>query len=69
MLFPRSQNSDCGREHTGRQRWKVLMLISKLVENRAARYIACDCHAHLISKAGSVIINKSSSPDFKWSGV
>ncbi len=22
-------------------------------EHRAGRYIACDCHAHLVSKAGS----------------
>ncbi len=39
------------------------------VGTRAAWYIACDCHAHLISKAGSVIINKSPSPVFKWSGI
>ncbi len=28
-----SQNSDHGRENIGRQRWKLLMLISKSVEN------------------------------------
>ncbi len=33
--------------------------------NRAARYIACNWHAHLVSKAGSVIIYKSPSPVFK----
>ncbi len=37
--------------------------------SRAARNIACDYHAHLVSKAGSVIINKSPSPVFKWSGI
>ncbi len=35
----------------------------------AGRYIACDCHAHLVSKAGSVISGKSPSPAFKWSGI
>ncbi len=39
------------------------------VGTRAARYIACDCRAHLVSKAGSVIINKSPSTVFKWSGI
>ncbi len=33
---------------------------------RAARYIACDSHAHLISKDGSVISRKSPSAVFKW---
>ncbi len=37
------------------------------VENRAARYIACDSHAHLVSKDGSVISRKSPSAVFKWS--
>ncbi len=37
--------------------------------NRAARYIACNWHAHLVSKAGSVIIHKSPSPVFKWNGI
>ncbi len=32
---------------------------------KAARYIACDCHAHLLSKAGSVIINKISITCFQ----
>ncbi len=32
---------------------------------RAGRYIACDDHAHLVSKAGSVIGTKSPSPVFK----
>ncbi len=30
---------------------------------------ACDCHAQFISKAGSVIIGKSPSPAFRWSGI
>ncbi len=34
----------------------------KLVMSRAARYIACDSHVHLISKDGSVISRKSPSP-------
>ncbi len=40
--------------------WILLILI------RAAGYIACDCHAYLISKAGSVISNKSPSRAFRW---
>ncbi len=36
---------------------------------RAARYIACDCHVHLVSKAGSMISNKSPSRAFRWSGI
>ncbi len=36
--------------------------------NSAGRYIACDCHAHLVSKTGYVIIGKSPSRVFKWSG-
>ncbi len=36
---------------------------------RAARYIACDSHAHLVSKDGSAISRKSPSPVFKWSGI
>ncbi len=32
---------------------------------RAARYITIDCRAHLISKDGSVISRKSSSPAFR----
>ncbi len=35
----------------------------------AARYIACDCHVHLVSKAVSVISGKSPSPVFRWSGI
>ncbi len=31
--------------------------------------IACDYHAHLASKAGSVIGTKSPSPVFRWSGT
>ncbi len=36
---------------------------------KAAQYFACDSHAHLVSKAGSVISAKSPSPVFKWSGI
>ncbi len=35
---------------------------------RTGQYIACDCHVHLVSKAGSVIRSKSASPAFRWSG-
>ncbi len=38
-------------------------------EIRDGRYIACDVHAHLVSKAGSLISAKSPSPVFKWSGI
>ncbi len=37
--------------------------------DRAGRYIACDSHAHLVSKAGSLISAKSPSPVFKWSSI
>ncbi len=37
--------------------------------NRAGRYISCDMHAHLVSKAGSLISGKSPSPVFKWSSI
>ncbi len=40
-----------------------------IMSNRAGRYIACDCHAHLVSKASSVISAKSPSPAFKWSDI
>ncbi len=36
---------------------------------RAARLIKCNCHAHLVSKAGSVISSKSPSPAFRWSSI
>ncbi len=39
------------------------------IYSRAARYIACDSHAHLVSRDGSVISRKSPSPVFKWSGI
>ncbi len=34
---------------------------------RAVQLIACNSHAHLVSKAGSVIGDKSPSLVFKWS--
>ncbi len=36
------------------------------LQNRAVQLITCDSHAHLVSKAGSVIGGKSPSPVFKW---
>ncbi len=36
---------------------------------RAVRLIACNCHAHLVSKAGSVISSKSPSHAFRWSSI
>ncbi len=35
---------------------------------RALQLIACDYHAYLVSKAGSVTGGKFPSPAFKWSG-
>ncbi len=32
-------------------------------------YIACACHAHLVSKAGSVISSTSPSRAFRWSSI
>ncbi len=37
--------------------------------SRAGRYIERNDHAHLVSKASSVISSKSPSPVFKWSGI
>ncbi len=37
-------------------------------QTRAVQLIAFNTHAHLVSKAGSVIGTKSPSPVFKWSG-
>ncbi len=39
-----------------------------LVSSRAVQLIEFDSHAHLVSKAGSVIGGKSPSPVFKRSG-
>ncbi len=39
-----------------------------VADTRAVQLIACDSHAHLVSKASSVIGCKSPSPVFKWSG-
>ncbi len=36
--------------------------------SRAGRYISCDIHTHLVSKAGSLISSKSPSAAFRWSG-
>ncbi len=35
-----------------------------VIKIRAARYFACDSHAHLVSKDGSVISSKSPSAVF-----
>ncbi len=52
------------------QMMRDIMNMNKMyVKTRAARYIACDSHAHLVSKDGSVISAKSPSPVFKWSGI
>ncbi len=59
-------------------RYSMLFIIWDSVEfhnsilwlwNRAAQYIACDSHAHLISKDSSVISCKSPSAVYKWSGI
>ncbi len=36
-----------------------------IVTARPGQYISCDMHAHLVSKAGSLITGKSPSPVFK----
>ncbi len=36
---------------------------------RAGRYISVDTHAHLVSKAGSLISGKFPLPAFKWSRI
>ncbi len=41
----------------------------KGIVHRAAWLIACDIHAHLVSKAGSVISSKSPSHAFRWSSI
>ncbi len=41
---------------------------TKCILTRAVQLIACDFHAHPVSKAGSVIGTKSPSPAFRWSG-
>ncbi len=33
-----------------------------VIQSRAGQYISCDMHAHLVSKAGSLISGKSPSP-------
>ncbi len=38
-----------------------------IILSRAVQLIACDSHAHLISKAGSVIGGTFPSPVFSWS--
>ncbi len=40
-----------------------------MFRGRAARLIECDCYAHLVSKASSVIGSKSQSPAFRWSSI
>ncbi len=37
-----------------------------IVTARPGQYISCDMHAHLVSKAGSLITGKSPSPVFKY---
>ncbi len=35
--------------------FRVVYTIKELDSHRAGRYIACDSHSHLVSKAGSLI--------------
>ncbi len=39
----------------------VTFFIFIMIVNRAVQIIECDCHAHVFSKAGSVISSKSPS--------
>ncbi len=43
-------------------------LLSQLIQKYLLSEKSMRIYAILVSKAGSVIINKSSSPVFKWSG-
>ncbi len=43
-------------------------LLSQLIKKYLLSEKSMRIYAILVSKAGSVIINKSSSPVFKWSG-
>ncbi len=47
----------------------TVLFTGKSVSIRAMQLITCDCHAHLVSKAGSVISSKSPSRAFSWSGI
>ncbi len=47
---------------------KLCISTKDWVRIRAVQFIECDYLAHLVSKAGSLIGTKSSSPAFKWSG-
>ncbi len=49
--------------------WFHVAYAANELATRAALLIECDCHAYLLSKAGSVIIRKSPSPAFRWSSI
>ncbi len=40
---------------------KLFLCLAVLVHSRAARYFACDSHAHLVSKAGAAFNTQSRS--------
>ncbi len=80
MVIPSisSKHFECGEQITSD--WPLssqaqqicLWLATMIITSRsptAARLIECDCHAHLVSKAGSVISSKSPLPDFRWSSI
>ncbi len=46
----------------------LVQIWEEIPQDRAVQLIEFDSHAHLVSKAGSVIGTKSSSPVFKLSG-
>ncbi len=46
----------------------IKMMLCDNAQHRAVQLIEFDSHAHLVSKAGSVIGAKSPSPVFKLSG-
>ncbi len=49
--------------------WTIfyILTIELDMQIRAVQLIECDSHAHLVSKASSVIGTKSPSPAFRWS--
>ncbi len=47
----------------------ITNIIHNNASTSAAGLIECDSHAHLVSKAGSVISSKSPSGAFRWSGI
>ncbi len=64
MLLQMKYNADNIKKKIHQVKYWLL-----ITHTRAAWFIECDCHAHLVSKAGSVISSKSPSPVFRWSSI